>query len=296
MIRTAQASLAALLVLMSGTLAAAPAKDNARCEPNPVFNRYPGEVLDRCERARFAELTLSRRADVETQRGDVSYFKVEGEYWYYNGPLTKDAQGRLPGNLEVRRNFENAVKQAKGQVLFINEGGGRVHFHISTPKGEFWGESGCGGGGGMSGDCTSIFHKIIRVAAMEQSVVVSADQIGKSIADEGKAVFYGLYFDSGKSVLKPESTPTLVEMAKWLAANPGNNVFIIGHTDMQGSVDSNMSLSRARAAAVVDALVKQHAVKPARLASEGVGPYAPLSNNTAETGRAKNRRVEMVLR
>lgn len=296
MMRTAQASLAALLVLMSGTLAAVPAKDNPKCEPNPVFNRYPGEVLDRCERARFAGLTLARRADPENQRGEVSRFKMEGEYWYYNGPLPKDGQGRLPGNLEVRRNFENAVKQAKGELLFIDEGGGRVHFHISTPKGEFWGESGCGGGGGMGGDCTTIFHKIIRVAAMEQSVVVSADQIGKSIADEGKAVFYGLYFDSGKSVLKPESTPTLVEMAKWLAANPGNNVFIVGHTDMQGSVDSNMSLSRARAAAVVDALVKQHAVKPARLASEGVGPYAPLSNNTAEAGRAKNRRVEMVLR
>jgi flagellar motor protein MotB len=295
MIRTATAGLAALLVLSSSALAAAP-KDNPRCEPNPVFNRYPGEVLDRCERARFAELSLSRRADVENQRGDVSYFKVEGEYWYYNGPLTKDAQGRLPGNLEVRRNFENAVKQAKGEVLFINEGGGRVHFHMKTPKGEFWGESGCGGGGGMSGDCTSIFHKIIRVAAMEQSVVVSADQIGKSITDEGKAVFYGLYFDSGKSVLKPESAPTLVEMAKWLAANPSHNVYIVGHTDMQGSVESNMSLSRARGAAVVEALIKQHGVKPARLASEGVGPYAPLSNNTAEAGRAKNRRVEMVLR
>jgi outer membrane protein OmpA-like peptidoglycan-associated protein len=65
---------------------------------------------------------------------------------------------------------------------------------------------------------------------------------------------------------------------------------------MQGSVDSNMGLSRARAAAVVDALIKQHAVKRERLGSEGVGPYAPLSNNTSDAGRAKNRRVEMVLR
>lgn len=282
-----------LMLVAAGPVAAA---DNPKCEPNPVFNRYPGEVLDRCERARFAELTIARRADIQNQRGEVTRSKVEGEYWYYANPLSKDAQGRLPGNLEVRRNFENAVKQANGEVLFIEEGGGRVHFHITTPQGEFFGESGCGGGGGKGGDCTSISHKIVRVAAMQQSVVVSAEQIAKSIADEGKAVFYGLYFDSGKAVLKPESTPTLVEMSKWLAANPANNVFIVGHTDMQGSVDSNMSLSRARAAAVVEALVKQHGVKPARLASEGVGPYAPLSNNTSEAGRAKNRRVEMVLR
>lgn len=137
---------------------------------------------------------------------------------------------------------------------------------------------------------------MIRVAAMQQSVVVSAEQIAKGIADEGKAVFYGLYFDSGKSVLKPDSAPTLVEMAKWLDANAAGNVYIVGHTDMQGSAESNMALSRARAAAVVDALVKQHGIKPQRLGSEGVGPYAPVSNNTSEAGRAKNRRVEMVLR
>jgi hypothetical protein len=58
----------------------------------------------------------------------------------------------------------------------------------------------------------------------------------------------------------------------------------------------NLSLSKARAGAVVDALVKQYGVKKERLVAEGVGSYAPLSNNTSDAGRAKNRRVEMVLR
>jgi OmpA-OmpF porin, OOP family len=85
-------------------------------------------------------------------------------------------------------------------------------------------------------------------------------------------------------------------MAKWLKGNPASQVYIVGHTDMQGSAESNMALSRARSAAVVEALVKQHAIPATRLGSEGVGPYAPVSNNTSEAGRAKNRRVEMVLR
>jgi len=270
------------------------AQDNPKCEPNPLFSRFPGERLDNCERSRFTELEVARRSDPANPRSNVIRFKKEGEYWYTHGPLQKDAAGRYPGKLEVRRNFENAIKQAKGDVLFVDEGSGSLNFRISRPDGEYWGISGCGGGDATS--CMSISHKMVRVAGMEQSVVVSAEQIAKSIADEGKAVFYGLYFDSGKSVLKPESAPTLAEMAKWLAANPANNVYIVGHTDMQGSVDSNMGLSRARAAAVVDALIKQHAVKRDRLGSEGVGPYAPLSNNTSDAGRAKNRRVEMVLR
>lgn len=272
---------------------AAPAKDNPACEANPLFSRFPGEVMDDCERSRFKALTLYKAASPARPDSDLDEYSVEGEYWYYSNPLRKDASGRYPGQLEVRRNFENAVKAAKGSVLAV-DGNSRMYYLVKRPDGEYHGLAGCGAGGDEG--CTAVTHRIVRVAGMQQSVVVTAEQIGKGIADEGKAVFYGLYFDSGKSVLKPESAPTLAEMVKWLNANPASNVHIVGHTDMQGSAESNMTLSRARAAAVVDALVKQHGIKPARLGSEGVGPYAPVSSNTSEAGRAKNRRVEMVLR
>ena len=278
-----------LLAALSATPSLA--QDNPKCEPNPLFSRFPGEVMGNCERARFKQLEMWRAAAPDKPERNHTSYKVEGEFWYYFNGIDKDASGLHPGRLEVRRNYENAVRAAKGTVLAVDSG--KVYYVIQRPDGDFHGIAGCGRGGD---DCSATYHQIVRVAAMQQSVVVSAEQIAKSIADEGKAVFYGLYFDSGKSVLKPESAPTLVEMAKWLAANAANNVYIVGHTDMQGSVDSNMGLSRARAAAVVDALIKQHAVKRERLGSEGVGPYAPLSNNTSDSGRAKNRRVEMVLR
>jgi outer membrane protein OmpA-like peptidoglycan-associated protein len=277
------------LALMAATPAAA--QDNPKCEPNPLFSRLTGEVMLTCERARFKELDMWRAEAPDKPERKHSAYKVEGEFWSYFNDIRKDAAGVLPGKLEVRRNYENAVRAANGTVLAMD--GAKVYYLIKRPEGDYHGVAGCGRGGD---DCSATIHRIVRVAAMQQSVVVSAEQIAKSIADEGKAVFYGLYFDTGKAVLKPESAPTLVEMAKWLAANPANNVYIVGHTDMQGSVDSNMGLSRARAAAVVDALIKQHTVKPTRLGSEGVGPFAPLSNNTSDAGRAKNRRVEMVLR
>ena len=286
--------LATMALSLITAVAALPAgaQDNPKCEPNPLFSRFTGEVMSKCERARFKQLEMWRAASPDKPERDHSAYKIEGEYWSYFNDIARDASGLHPGKLEVRRNFENAVRAAKGTVLAVSSS--KVYYVIQRPDGEYHGASGCGRGGGD--DCSATHHQIVRVAAMQQSVVVSAEQIAKGIADEGKVVFYGLYFDSGKSALKPESAPTLEEMAKWLAANPANNVYIVGHTDMQGSVDSNMGLSRARAAAVVDALIKQHAVKRERLGSEGVGPYAPLSNNTSEAGRVKNRRVEMVLR
>ena len=131
---------------------------------------------------------------------------------------------------------------------------------------------------------------------MEQTIVLSADQIAKDIGTGGKVVFYGIYFDTDKATIKPESGPTLAEMAKWLKANAGSKVYIIGHTDMQGAADHNLKLSRDRAASVVAALAGQHGIAKDRLGAEGVGPFAPVASNADEAGRAKNRRVEMVLR
>lgn len=286
-------------VLLSGTLVAlfaanAPAqspKDNPKCEPNPVFNRFAGEVLGSCERARFRELELYQWRTPNDPKSGSAVLKVEGEYWYYFNDLARDAKGLFPGKLEVRRNFENAVRDAKGEVLSTDSAA--VYYRIRKGNDEFLGQAGCGRGGD---DCSAIMHKIIRVAAMTQSVVVSAEQIAEAMGAEGKVVFYGIYFDTDKATLKAESVPTLVEMARWLKTNATAKVFIVGHTDMQGPVERNRTLSRDRAAAVIAALVKDHAIAADRLSADGVGPLAPAASNADEAGRAKNRRVEMVLR
>ena len=281
----------ALSVLVSVAALAQSPKDNPKCEANPVFNRFAGEVLSNCERARFKDLDLWRWKATNDPKSGIASLTVEGEYWYYFDDIARDAKGLHPGKLEVQRNFENAVRQGKGEVL--SSGSGKVYYRLRKGNDEFWGEAGCGRGGD---DCSAIMHKIVRVAAMEQSVVVSAEQIAKAMGDEGKVVFYGIYFDTDKATLKAESAPTLVEMAKWLTTNAGAKVFIVGHTDMQGALERNQKLSRDRAAAVIAALVKEHGIKADRMVADGVGPLAPVASNADETGRAKNRRVEMVLR
>ncbi len=282
---------AAMLFFFAANALAQSPKDNRKCEPNPVFNRFAGEVMEGCERARFKDLELWRWKKANDPKSGTESFKVEGEYWYYFNSIAKDSKGLHPGKLEVVRNFENAVRQANGEVLSV--GGSTLYYRLRKGNDEFLGEAGCGRGGD---ECSAIMHKIIRVAGMAQSVVVSSEQIAKAMGVEGKVVFYGIYFDTDKATLKTESTPTLVEMAKWLKTNGGAKVFIVGHTDMQGSVERNQKLSRDRAASVIAALTKDHGIKADRLNAEGVGPLAPVANNADEAGRAKNRRVEMVLR
>jgi outer membrane protein OmpA-like peptidoglycan-associated protein len=285
--------LACAVLTVAGSALGQARKDNPKCKPNPVFNRFQGEVMNTCNQARFKDLNLRRWKKAGDAKSGDEPFKVEGEYWEYVNPIEKDAEGRLPGLLEVVRNFEYAVQQAKGEVLFVNSK--YVHYHLRKGNDEFWGQVGCGMESASS-TCGAISHDIIRVASMQQSVVVSSEQIAKAMGDEGKVVFYGIYFDTDKATLKPESTPTLVEMAKWLKTNAGARVFIVGHTDMQGPVERNQKLSRDRAASVIAALGKEHGIKADRLNAEGVGPLAPVANNADEAGRAKNRRVEMVLR
>ena len=138
--------------------------------------------------------------------------------------------------------------------------------------------------------------QIVQPQAMETGkVTVDASALARGLQADGKMALYGIYFDSDKSELKPESKLQLDEMAKMLQANSALRVFIVGHTDNQGALEKNLALSRARAQAVVDALVKTHKVDAKRLGAAGVANYAPVSGSGNEAGREKNRRVEMVL-
>ncbi len=156
--------------------------------------------------------------------------------------------------------------------------------------------------GGSRGDFSDAVsgHEGILVEAVEPKpieqkiVTVTASEIQTKIAADGRAVFYGIYFDFNKADLKPESDPQLAEMANYLTKNPAAKMFVVGHTDNVGGLDYNMALSQKRAQAVVAALTGKYKIAAARLVARGVGPLSPIAENRDDAGRAKNRRVEMV--
>ncbi|MEL6731613.1 MAG: OmpA family protein [Bacteroidota bacterium] len=124
---------------------------------------------------------------------------------------------------------------------------------------------------------------------------VTVTDIEKGIEEDGKIAFYGIYFDFGKASLTSESNATLNQIATFLKNNPEKEFFVVGHTDNVGNYQSNLTLSEDRAQAVIDAL-GQRQVDISKLQSVGVGPVSPVSANNSDKKRAKNRRVELVLK
>ena len=101
-------------------------------------------------------------------------------------------------------------------------------------------------------------------------------------------------FASGQSQLRAEARENLQKIIDLINANPGASVLIEGHTDSQGSANLNQVLSQRRAEAVRDALIQQ-GVDGSRLRAVGLGKDRPVADNGSAEGRARNRRVEVVV-
>lgn len=132
-----------------------------------------------------------------------------------------------------------------------------------------------------------------------QTVVAAAPRVGGALIDrlvaEGHAVLENLDFETGAAELGPGPFPGLEALGAWLVATPGARVLLVGHTDAVGSLEANTALSLRRARAVADKLVNGYGAAPAQVEAEGAGFLAPRASNLSETGRAENRRVEVVL-
>ena len=125
-------------------------------------------------------------------------------------------------------------------------------------------------------------------------VMAGGSDLYETIAAEGRVATQGIYFATGSDRIRPESTPTLKEIAGMLAAHPDLALLIEGHTDDTGAAAANQSLSERRAAAVKAALVELHGIAGARLTTAGFGSTKPAAPNTTAEGRQANRRVELV--
>lgn len=148
---------------------------------------------------------------------------------------------------------------------------------------------------GGNEDVVGIQQVILEGEALQKGLVVlTLDQMKSQLDETGKAVIYGIYFDTDKSTLRDESTPALEEIAKLLKKYPNLSIYVVGHTDDTGSLDHNVKLSQARSATVVRYLTQKLGIDKNRLVAAGVGPYAPASSNAGENGRSLNRRVELV--
>ncbi len=186
---------------------------------------------------------------------------------------------------QIARNYEAAIKKMGGKVLSFD--GRVVNGRLEKRGAKTWVQA------AAFNDGAKYELLVVEGKAMEQEVVGDAAALRAGLAAEGKVAVYGILFDTNKAVVKPESEPALAQITKLLAEDAKLRLFVVGHTDGTGTLDANLKLSSARAAAIVAALVSR-GVAASRLEAVGMGPYAPVATNRTDQGRAKNRRVELV--
>lgn len=266
----------AVIFLMAAGPAYATTPDKKGCADHPVFpTRMPGYSISDCETKDFDAVNFEtgkrEKNTVEGRRTKLTY-RIED-------------RSQEPSGLAVVRNYENAIKNVGGTVVFT-DGKRILNGKILKNGKEIWAQAEKGNG--------LIWLTIVEKAGMAQEIVANADAIGNDIKSTGHAAIYGIYFDSGKAEVKPESQAALAQIAKLLTNDPGLKLLVVGHTDSVGQLEANMKLSQARAAAVVQAMTRNFGVAANRLKPQGAGPIAPVATNRNEEGRAKNRRVELV--
>ena len=301
------------------------AQDAGPGSDHPMFSRYPGSEIVAHRQQEFAQTQLATGFADKKQPGEPKRRTVEGK----TTTIIYELVGQQSA-LQVLRNYEQALARAGlktllscfnatcGNELAISlfRGNDKEPLYrtmrydsINTGTSDFGYVSATGTANGAplsasvfvgrirTGDRVYVGLDVVEGAPMKtDQIVVDLNKITQDIREQGKVVLSGIYFDTDKDIVKPESEQALRAISDYFKKNPQQNFFVVGHSDTAGSYEHNVDLSRRRARAVVTALTGKYGVAQPRLTAVGIGPVAPAGTNANDAGRARNRRVELVLR
>jgi OmpA-OmpF porin, OOP family len=254
-------------------------QDMQGSKDHPLLTRMPDFFINEYSDKNFDKY------DFFVKNGStVSRDPIEGHKYYIGYKLKQGAQ--QPGDLKVVRNIQDALKKIGGKVVFEGERPWSSTIKIEKSGKETWVE--------VRAWPTLYRLTIVEREVMKQEVQANAEAMGNDIDATGHVSIYGIYFDTGKAEIKPESDAAIAEIAKLLKTNSALKVYVVGHTDNTGSFDANMQLSKDRASAVTNSLVSKYGIVASRLKAYGVSSLSPIASNKTEEGKAKNRRVELV--
>ena len=261
----------------SGTSAESEFKDT------PYFSGMPSHKIIDATDQEFADYRFYNGKTCTT---------VEGKKHYRAYTLKEGA--KQPSDLQISRNYLNALKRMGGTVVFDGQCsgsdcaencGGRMMIGKVTKEGkELWVEV------VPFNDGNDYYLTLVVKEGMKQDV--TASDMLDALNRDGHIALY-INFDTGKATIKPESKPIIEQIVQMLKENPDLTIRVEGHTDNVGSPKSNRTLSDNRAKAVAKAIIAQ-GIDAKRLSAGGHGQDKPIADNKTEEGRAKNRRVELV--
>ncbi|WP_299598227.1 OmpA family protein [uncultured Microbulbifer sp.] len=273
-------------------------------QDHPLINRFPGSTINKHGFAEYEEVNLllsTPYKDTKNRKWTADKIKpLAGKvsYLHYEFPKRNTP-------LQVFRNYQKAIKKQGMEILFncervcadVNYGhlddlinnaqnyylNYQFNQYIAAKKGNTYLSLVVNKGG--------VWQFVIEEESLNDDLI---SPIAKTLSETGRIDLYGFYFDSGKYELKSGSEMELKQLSDVLSQYPELKIRIIGHTDSVGEKYSNQKLSAARADAVSIALQSQYMIDRPRLITAGMGESQPIADNSTETGREKNRRVEVI--
>ncbi|EID72709.1 OmpA family protein [Imtechella halotolerans] len=306
------------------------AQDVSNSKDHELLTRYPGtEIKNYYERAYYE--TRFAISPGSYEKGPEKWLEVSGKQTSLVYEAPKDRS-----TLEIMKNYEETFKRQNAEILFSCKGGecdGTTSWYAAKFFNTIYSENNRQSNGEndhyfdfgayhvsqrylVAKITTASKVYYIEIAAtptyddkpvkilveiMESDILqtgmieLNADIFKETLEKEGKIALYGILFDTGKTDIKKASLKEIELVSTYLKQHPKAHIYIVGHTDDVGNFGDNTLLSEGRAIKVTQALNQlgnfQDHVTPI-----GVGPVCPVATNETEEGRAKNRRVEIVLR
>jgi outer membrane protein OmpA-like peptidoglycan-associated protein len=187
---------------------------------------------------------------------------------------------------QVARRLSQEVKDRDDQITALNKEMQRMEQRL----------------GGVSEERIALQRRVdaqerlrANVASLETTFTPSEARVNRQ-GDDVVISVLGINFPSGRSTIDSASAALFAKIQKALALFPDAPIVVEGHTDAQGSDSANLILSQDRADAVKQYIVANLGRNPERISSIGYGEARPVANNESADGRARNRRIDLVIR
>lgn len=243
------------------------AQDVAGSSDHAIFNRIPGFSIKEYR----VEESGSHTFYDENNREFIAGGKKTSIYYECNCEESP---------LKIIRSFSDAIKKRGGKSLEYADN--KVYMSISREGAEILTEVSAG---------ENYYTLIIIEKAVDQQEITAGSML-EELNESGRVILY-IGFDSGGSLISPESMNIVEQVVKLLILDPKLLLGIEGYTDSTGSEAANQKLSEDRALAVKNAIIEK-GIDASRLRSVGYGENIPITDNATEKGRVLNNRIGLI--
>jgi len=270
-------------------------------EPSPFAVKLQDVKHNNCYGDENGAITIS------TEGGTTPYI-----FRWNNGEKTQNLENKSAGDYSVlvsdangcNHTIKTTIEQPDELVLTVDSArnvkccgdtSGAIFISVKGGEGPYkylWSH------GATSQDVTGLVEGQYTVTVTDaRGCTINTPEEGATIYEkiiaQGKFISRDILFDVGKASIKERSFVEISRIASFMKEHPEIRFSIEGHTDSQGDANANIVLSRKRAKAIKESLVK-FGINENRLETEGYGESKPVDTNATVEGRANNRRVEFI--